>query len=122
MSAGMNVILPLNFQASGAITKGRFVKMTAAGIVEECDTAGEISLGVALETVASGERVDFVCIGVAEVEAGAAIAVGVDVATANDGQAVAAATGNTILGITLDAAGAAGDLVRVLLHAGGQHD
>jgi hypothetical protein len=52
---------------------------------------------------------------VAKVEASAAIALGADVASAADGKAVTAASGNYIAGRALTVAGAAGELVSVWL-------
>lgn len=52
---------------------------------------------------------------VAKIEASAAVALGASVASAANGQAVTASTGNYIGGICVEAAGAAGELCSVFM-------
>lgn len=56
--------------------------------------------------------------GVSRVRAGAAIAVGSKVGSDANGKARVATSGDTILGIALEAAAADEDIIPVLLHAG----
>lgn len=101
-------------EANGAITANAFVKISAAGEVEDCDTAGEIALGVALHAAADGEQV-LVAIAPSQVmvTASASITVGTELATTTAGTA-AAASSNNVLGIALTA-GTANNLMLVQL-------
>ena len=72
--------------------------------------------------IVANERVEVAVQGIAFVEAGAAIAIGVLVTTDASGRGVTAApaagVNNRHVGIALDAAVAAGDIIRVLLSPG----
>jgi hypothetical protein len=118
-----NLILAKAFNASGAISPYRIVRITSADNVEQAAAVSHTLIGVNSDlTVASGERVEIMTHGIAWVEAGAAIAVGLPVTSDASGRGVAAApaagTNNRIIGFALEAAVAAGDQIRVLLSPG----
>jgi hypothetical protein len=91
----------------------RFLKTDAAGAVVVAG-AGEDVVGICWNDPAAG-RATSVVRGNSDphVYAGAAIAVGVDIAVDANGAAVAADTGDFIVGKTRYAAAAAGDLVQI---------
>ena len=118
-----NLILAKAFNASGAISPYRIVRITSADNVEQAAAVSHTLIGVNSDlTIASGERVEIITYGIAWVEAGAAIAVGLPVTSDASGRGVAAApaagTNNRIIGFALEAAVAAGDQIRVLLSPG----
>lgn len=118
-----NLILAKAFNASGAINPYRIVRITSADNVEQAAAVSHTLIGVNSDlTIASGERVEIMTHGIAWVEAGAAIAVGLPVTSDASGRGVAAApaagVNNRIIGFALEAAVAAGDQIRVLLSPG----
>jgi hypothetical protein len=99
------------------------VRFSAAETVVQAAAATEAMFGVNTDlTIVSGERVEVMTHGIAWVEAGAAITIGLPLTSDASGRAVAAApaagVNNRIIGIALDAAVAAGDQIRVLLSPG----
>ncbi|NMQ05286.1 DUF2190 family protein [Candidatus Accumulibacter phosphatis] len=118
-----NPSLIKNFSAGAAISPFRQVKFSAAETVIQGAAATDATIGVANEVgAASGERQDVVLDGIAYIEAGAAVTIGTLITSDATGRAVTAApaagTNNRIVGIALDAATAAGDVIRVLLAPG----
>lgn len=95
--------------AAVAITAKRFV--TSAGAVP---AAGAWCPGAAADNFDAGEQASLVTHGIFTVEAGAAIAADAAVQTDASGRAITLAAGVN-LGRALDAAAAAGDLIRVKL-------
>jgi hypothetical protein len=104
-------LLTLSLVAAAALTANRFV--TAAGGVP---SANGNAVGVTRAGAVSGELVPVDVIGTSMVEASAAIAAGVAVASTNDGRAVTFSTGVTVAR-ALTPATAAGQLIEVLLIA-----
>ena len=105
-------ILELPFVAAGAVTKRRFV--TYANIQA---VAGDVALGVADYDTAQGKQGNLIVMGTAKVEAGAAFAIGDLIQADAQGRAILKAAGATN-GRALQAAGAAGQIVEVLLIKG----
>lgn len=108
MPASSNFLMAKGKNASAAITKKRFVKLDTTDAtgetVKQCDTSGERAFGVAFigattTEIAKGKGVPCLTEGRAIVEAGAALAVGVEVMTDASGRAVAATAGLYILGV-----------------------
>jgi len=104
----------------------RFVRLTAAQTIDRCSAITQVPIGVVMENVdvakvATGKvAADVRLMGIARVVASAAIAVGAEVSTAADGRAVTAATTSRVAGIALQAAGAGGDQIDVLLVPAGR--
>lgn len=94
-----------------------FVKVSGANVVVAGD--GEAAVGVLWNDPTSGKAASVVRGGDPHVYAGAAIAAGVDIASDAAGKAVAATTGDIILGTTRAAAAASGDLVQINFITGG---
>jgi GNAT superfamily N-acetyltransferase len=111
------------FTAGGAIAPYRIVRITSADHVEQAAAVLHTLIGVNSDlAIASGERVEVMTHGIAYVEAGAAVAVGVFVSTDSQGRGIAAApaagANQRVIGVALEAASAAGDVIRVLLSQG----
>jgi len=118
-----NLILVKNCTAGAAINAYRIVKLSAADTVVLAAAATDLLVGVNTDVApALGERCDVALMGIAFVEAGAAIALGAFVTADAVGRGVTAAPGagvnNRVIGFALEAATAAGDVIRVALEAG----
>jgi len=103
-------ILTKTLSASGAITAERFVSAAGAQIA----VAGSAAVGVARNTVASGENVAVDMLGTAIIEAGGAIAKGAAVKSGADGRALTYDVG-TKAGVALMASTGAGQRIEILL-------
>ena len=115
-----NPLLLKTFVAGAAIAACRIVKFSAANTVIQSAAAADAHIGVCSEVgPSSGERCDIVMFGIAHVEAGAAFALGALLTADSVGRAVgaspAAGANNRSVGVALDAAVAAGDIVRVAI-------
>ena len=114
-------MLQKSFSAEAAISPYRLVKLGSAdGKVTLATGATDMTIGVCNEVgPAIGERADIIVVGVAFVEAGAAIARGNFVTSDATGRGVvpapAAGTNNRCIGVAIDSASAAGDVIPVLL-------
>lgn len=118
-----NILLAKNFTAAAAVNAFRIVKLSAAETVTLASAATDNLLGVNADVApALGERCDVVLMGIAFVEAGAAVPLGSMVTSDAVGRGVVAAPGVganvRVVGLALEAATAAGDVIRVLLEAG----
>lgn len=118
-----NPLLFKAFTAGGAIAPYRLVKFSAAETVVQSAAAADAHVGVNTDlTVALGERVEVMTHGIAYVEAGAAITIGTLITADAQGRGVTAApaagANNRVIGIAMEAASAAGDIIRVLLSPG----
>lgn len=119
----MNPLLYKAFTAGGAVAPYRIVKFSGAETVVQSAAAADAHVGVNSDlTVASGERIEVMTHGIANVEAGAAITIGALVTADAQGRAVAAApasgVNNRVIGVAMEAASAAGDIIRILLSQG----
>ncbi len=114
-------VIDLGFVANEALLIHRFVKpTTTAREVDQCDTAGEAALGVAMHNVEAadateGAHANIRLVGIAVVEAGAAVSLDDIVATDSVGRGITGVSTNLQLGKAIGAAAAAGDLFAVLL-------
>lgn len=108
-------ILTLTRVAAAAVATARFVDFDGT----QCDVAGAKPMGVSVNPAAIGEAFPVDVLGTTKVEAGAAIALGAKgltpVKTDVDGRAIAQAGAGEIAGYALQAAGAAGAVIEVLL-------
>lgn len=103
-------ILTLPISATATLTANRFV--TFAGAVPAADA---YVLGVARTAAVSGDKIAVDVQGTAVVEAGAAIAAGATLKVDASGRVITWATSGARVGIALQAAAAAGNLIEVLL-------
>ena len=106
-----NAIFVLTAIASGVIVGERFIKAdgSQAGV-------GERTLGVAHYNAAAAEAVPVDVLGTTIVEAGAAVALDAQIESDASGRAITRVAG-AIVGKALEAAGAAGEKIEVLLIA-----
>ncbi len=113
-----NEMMQKQFVAGAAIAANRIVKFdTTDGTVIQAAAASDLLLGVCGAVApASGERVDVVMVGIAEVEFAGTVARGAMVTADANGKGVAAASTNRTIGIALVTT-AAGDIAPVLLAA-----
>jgi hypothetical protein len=103
-------ILTLTRTLSGTVAANRFVTPSGAQAGADANT-----LGVARSGGVSGDKIPVDVLGTAVVEAGAAISEGATLETDASGRAVTWATSGPKVGIALEAAGAAGQFIEVLL-------
>jgi len=106
--------------ADYSATPYRIVHVTGEDIVTrstDADGVGQFPLGVLTDEVgaASGDAVTVQLSGIAKVEAGAATAVGSSITTDGSGRGVAAVAGDFCIGISLQAAGDAGEIIPVAI-------
>jgi len=121
-----NPLLAVNFVADAAISNNRLVKFGSGDRnVTPATAATDSIIGVVNEMppgIAAGERVDVVRVGIAWVEAGAAITRGALITSDAVGRAVTAApaagVNNRIIGIADESASAAGDVIRFVIEPG----
>jgi hypothetical protein len=113
-----NPTLLKNYTAGGAINAFRLVKFSAAETVVLAAAATDAIMGVCNEVApASGERCDIIHEGIAFVEAGASFAQGAAITSDASGRGISTVTiGNRAIGFAIEAAAAAGDVVRVLVN------
>lgn len=110
MSQQSNPILTLTTTLSGTVAARRFVTPAGAQAGADANT-----LGVARTAGVSGDKIPVDVLGTAIVEAGAAISAGATLETDANGKAVTWATSGPKVGLALQAAGADGAMIEVLL-------
>ena len=116
MSTEQNLItITRQADADLSAAQYRFVKQTATGTVELCDSAGEIALGVLQNDPEATQAATVAVGGVVRVAAGAAVTIGAEVMTDATARAITATATNVALGEALSGAGAAGNIISVLL-------
>lgn len=103
-------LLTLTLLAGAVVAANRFV--TSARIQTVADGN---AIGVSRAAAASGAQMPVDVIGTTTVEAGAAFAAGATLKSDIDGKAITWVTAGGRLAVALEAAGAPGDLVEVLL-------
>lgn len=115
-------VMSLSLLAMAAVPYARFVAISATpsplpgmpGAVP-VSTAGAKALAVSGRPALLGQAFGGITLGSAVVEAGGAVAAGAEVASDAQGRAVAQAGTARAVGIALQAASAAGELIEVLL-------
>jgi len=120
-----NPTLIKSYVAEAAVLPYRVVKFgTADGQVVQAAAAADASVGIAdaLGQGTAGSRVDVAVDGIAEAEAGAAVARGALVSVDSSGRvitATASAGANVrVIGVAMSAAGAAGEIILVSIKPG----
>lgn len=96
----------------------KFVTLEADGQVDLADAAGENCVGVCLVGAGAGKAVTVAMTGKVMVTAGGTIAAGDEIATDAAGDAVAATTGNIVMGYATEA-GVDGQIIAIELIQGG---
>lgn len=121
-AVGGNYVLNDGLIANEAITAKRFVKQVAAAEkhIDMADTQGERVLGVSVDMATAGDAtngrvVNVALLGIAVVEAGAAVARGALLMTNATGQAITATATNRVVGYALSSAANAGEWIQIIL-------
>ena len=113
---------PIGFIAGGTIGQYRACKLDSTeGQVIATTAIADVTVGIALVSASSGGLVHLQTAGKAKCVASASISLGDQVmVTASGAGKVSTASGATAksIGVALQAAGADGDVIEVLLHAG----
>lgn len=111
MSFSFRPAQTLSIKSAGAITAHRFV--TATGSQAGADAN---AIGVALAAASgAGEQVPVIALGTAPVEAGAAVTAGATVKVDANGRAIPWATSGAKVGVALESAAGAGEVIEVFL-------
>ncbi len=110
MSQQAIALLTLTVALTGTVAANRFVTPAGAQAVADSST-----LGVARAAGVSGDKIPVDVIGTTVVEAGAAVAAGATLESDASGRAITWATAGGKVGIALEAATAAGQMIEVLL-------
>lgn len=110
MGAQNTALLALTVIAAGTIATNRFVTPAGAQAGADANT-----LGVARTAAVATDKIAVDVLGTAVVEAGAAVAAGATVKSDSSGRAITWATSGAKVGVALEAAGAAGNMIEVLL-------
>lgn len=107
----------MTFKAAAAVTKYEFVTIAGQsdGECADCSSAGEIAIGVAQQAAAAGQAVRVCVLGVTKVNAGAAVTKGDTLQTDATARAIAATTADEVLGVAVEAAAAAGDVITAII-------
>lgn len=119
-----NILLSKSFQAAAAIAAYTLVKhATADDQVQAAAAATDLVIGATQDVApALGERVDVAITGITYITAGAAITRGARLMSDASGRVItaAAAAGSNVntIGVALESATAAGDVIRVNLIPG----
>lgn len=111
---------PLNFTmtAAGAIPRYAVVQGSGTATVGLATADTQNLLGIAQsEAAAAGEFVSICPLGRSRAVAGAAVSAYARITSNGSGRVVAAASGDVIIGYALEAAGADGDSIQVMLNA-----
>jgi len=118
MSYNNNVVVDGTMTAAADLSALQFraVRITAANAVNQVTAATQVFAGVLQNKPTSGQSAEVAVAGTVKWEAGAAISAGAEVMCDSVGRCITAVTtGNRVCGIIKTAAGAAGEIVSVML-------
>lgn len=116
----MNLILEKNYVCEAAIAANRIVKFGATdGSVAQGAAAADLLVGVMSSDFAAvaAEKRDIMRMGIAQVKLGGTVTRGQQLTSDASGQAVAAVTGNRVIGIA-EVSGVIGDVIDVAIEPG----
>lgn len=119
MATDMQLISDVTFEAAAnlATKQFHFVKLSAANTVAACTATTDNPIGILQNKPSAAGRPAVVRIfGVSKVVASGAISAGALIATEDDAEAGTPATSDPVVGKALEAAGAQGDLIKVLIN------
>ena len=105
------------FEASGAISGGRIVKIGTNGKISQASASSDTLVGVIVQEAADGDMCDAAVAGIAWAEAGAAINAGALITADSSGKAVTASAGDNYIGMAL-APASGDDALPISLHIG----
>lgn len=110
MSRQSVAALTLTLVAAGTIAENRFVTPAGAQAGADANT-----IGACRQAAVVNDKIAVDVLGTAIVEAGAAVAAGASIKSDATGRAITWVTSGAKVGIALEAAGAAGQMIEVLL-------
>lgn len=115
---GWYATLP-GFVASSSLASSQWcpVKLSStAGYVTACTANTDVALGILMNNPGTGEVAEIAVLGVVKAKAEAAVNAGSYVCPSTTGRVVTTTDANDdVLGVAVEAAGAAGDLVTIIL-------
>lgn len=111
---------PAALNAAADLSAKQFlgVKVTADRAVNVVSASTDKSIGILQNKPLSGQEAEITHNGVSKAIAGAAVTVGVEVMFDTNGKVIAATTTNRAVGVALQAAGGANEVIPVLLYGG----
>jgi hypothetical protein len=118
MSFEQPLFKPTGLKAASDLSSGKQyvgLKLSGALAVDISSVAGSSIIGVLQNKPVLGEAAEIITHGISKCQADAAVAVNVQVSVSADGQFKTAVSGDVIVGTALEAAGAAGEIIAVLL-------
>lgn len=128
MATDMQMVSDVTFEAAADLSSKQFyfVKLTAANTINVCAAATDIPCGILQNKPSAAGRPAVVrMLGLSKVSADAAISAGALVGTSADGQADAKTAGtdttNYVAGVALEAATAAGEIIKISLNCMNPH-
>jgi|GEM_PF-596733 len=118
-----NPILTKAYDAGGTINAHRIVKLSSDTAVVQAALASDALIGVAASTIGavSGERIDVIMAGAADVEYGGSVTRGSLLTSDADGKAVTASEDDRVIGVAM-VSGVSGDIGAMLINPTGQVD
>lgn len=113
----MDRLLTKTFNTDTQIDKYTLVQLVDRQKVGVASDAAKLILGVSGDAPSDPvtKRVDVTVVGIVPVIAGGAVAIGAAVTCNASGKAIAATEGNETIGIAMQAATAAGDVIEILI-------
>lgn len=108
---------PSAIKAGGDIEAGRLVTFSGGDIVQASSSSDNL-VGVAMNNAADDEYCDVAITGVVGVTAGASVSAGAYVTTDSNGKAITATAGTNYIGLALNAASAADDMITLAIRPG----
>ncbi|ODN71181.1 DUF2190 family protein [Methylobrevis pamukkalensis] len=119
----MDRLLIKTATAGGSIAHRRFVKFSADGTIVQASAATDLIVGVSdcPNGAVTGERADYILLGIAEIDIGGTVARGAFVTSDANGKAVAAAPASGANAVTagqMRVSAVGGDIAEIFVHTG----
>jgi hypothetical protein len=104
--------------AAASLTSNQYqgVKLTASRTVNLVAASTDIPYGILMNKPQSGQACEVCIAGIGKVQVGAALAADTEVMFNGSAVAVAATTGNRVIGLLLEASNASGDVVAIKVY------
>ena len=120
---GLEQARPLTFTSGAVVSARRFVKLNTSGKAIQATAGGADALGISAEATTAADKtfhVDILDGSKLVITAGAALTLGDRITSDATGRAVAAVSGDQVLGVVQEAAGAAGEEVTIVTQRVGE--
>jgi hypothetical protein len=120
-----HLMLSLEANADLSTKQFRFCEIVAAGKVDVCNAATDKPVGVLQNAPKAGETAELLVVGISKVDSDAALSRGDLIGTSADGQADAKTPGTDtteyVVGMVIEASGAAGGKATALINCASPH-